>query len=237
MLKLRRSQERGHASHGWLSSHHTFSFASYYDPAHMGFGPLRVINEDRIDGGSGFGRHPHQDMEIISYVVDGALAHQDSMGNKAIIRPGEVQRMSAGTGVFHAEMNYEEDKVTHFFQIWITPNKRAVKPSYGQKDFSEALEREGLVLVVSPDGRDGSISMNQDADVYLARLKAGSSLHFGLKKERGLWLQLVKGRVELQGEIMSAGDGAAITNENVLELIGQSDAEIILFDLPMDEGA
>jgi len=234
MLMLRRSQERGYASHGWLSSYHTFSFANYYDPAHMGFGPLRVINEDRIDGGSGFGRHPHQDMEIISYVVDGALAHQDSMGNKAIIRPGEVQRMSAGTGVFHAEMNHEADKVTHFFQIWIMPNERGVKPSYGQKDFSEALEREGLVLVVSPDGRDGSISIHQDAAVYLARLRAGASLHFGLKKERGLWLQLVKGRVELQGEILSAGDGASLTNEDVLELVGHTDAEVILFDLPMD---
>lgn len=232
MLKIRRSEERGLAQHGWLTSQHTFSFAHYYDPEHMGFGPLRVINEDRIEGGSGFGKHPHRDMEIISYVVDGALEHQDSMGNKTVIRPGEVQRMSAGSGVIHSEMNHEADKTTHFFQIWIMPDKNNLKPGYGQKDFSEQLAREGLVLVLSQDARDGSIAINQDASVYLARLKKNGSLHFGLKPNRSSWVQVVKGTIDLLGQELRQGDAAALTDETILELVSKEDAEVILFDLP-----
>ena len=233
MLKIRRSEDRGRADHGWLRSRHTFSFADYFDPGHMQFGPLRVLNEDRLKGGTGFGAHPHKDMEIISYVVEGALAHKDSMGNDAVIRPGEVQRMSAGTGVTHAEENHSKTAEAHFLQIWVVPATRGTKPGYGQKDFSAQLAREPLVLTVSQDGRDGSIAINQDADIYVSRLKAQASLHFGLRAGRGVWLQVVKGSVQVMGDVLSAGDGAAVTDERALELVGQGDAEILLFDLPL----
>jgi redox-sensitive bicupin YhaK (pirin superfamily) len=233
MLTVRRSQDRGHAQHGWLDSHHSFSFADYYDPKHMGFGPLRVINEDRIAGGTGFGAHPHRDMEIISYVVDGALTHKDSMGNATTIRPGEVQRMSAGSGVTHAEMNERADQTTHFFQIWIVPATRGIKPGYGQKDFSAQLAAEPLVLAASQDGRDGSIPIHQDADLYVSRLKERASLHFDLRPGRGAWVQVVKGGVRLNGETLAAGDGAALSDEKVLELVAETAAEVLLFDLKM----
>lgn len=232
MLKIRRSEDRGLANHGWLKSRHTFSFANYHDPKHTNFGPLLVINEDRIEGGSGFGRHPHRDMEIISYVVKGSLEHEDTMGNKVIIRPGEVQKMSAGTGVMHSEMNHEADKETHFFQIWIMPDKKGIKPSYGQKSFAADLEKEPLVLVASPDGRDGSIPIQQDADMYLSRLRPHASLHFGVRPGRGVWVQLVKGSVTIGDQTLQAGDAAALTDESVLDLLSTSDAELILFDLP-----
>lgn len=232
MLKIRRSQDRGHAHHGWLESRHTFSFAGYFDPDQMGFGPLRVINEDRIEGGTGFGAHPHRDMEIISYVIDGALEHQDSMGNKTVIRPGEVQRMSAGSGVVHSESNHEQGKPTHFLQIWITPATKGTEPGYGQKDFSAALAKEPLVLAVSKDGRDGSIAINQDADLYLSRLKANGSLHFGLRAGRSAWVQVIKGSVGILGEELRVGDGAAVTSASVLEIVGREDSEVIVFDLP-----
>ena len=176
MLNVRKSEDRGNADHGWLKSRHTFSFADYHDPKFMGFRSLRVINEDRIDGGTGFGKHGHRDMEIISYVVDGALAHKDSMGNEAIILPGEVQRLTAGTGITHSEHNYKPKDVTHFFQIWIVPKKNGVQPGYGQKNFEKDLNSKNLVLVVSEDGRDGSIKINQDADVYISRLKENEKL-------------------------------------------------------------
>lgn len=233
MKTIRKSNERGDANHGWLKSKHTFSFADYYDPKHMHFGPLRVINEDRIAGGSGFGQHGHRDMEIISYVVKGALEHQDTMGNQVVIRPGEVQKMSAGTGVQHAEMNHEKKDETHFFQIWIIPDRQGIKPSYGQKSFADALEKEPLVLVVSNDGRDGSIPISQDADMYLSRLKPQSSLHFGLRKNRGLWIQVVRGSILVDGEELNGGDAVSVTDESAVEIAGRADSELIIFDLPM----
>ncbi|HYX37785.1 MAG TPA: pirin family protein [Oligoflexus sp.] len=220
MLAIRRSDERGLGNHGWLKSRHTFSFAHYFDPEHMNFGPLRVINEDRIAGGSGFGRHPHRDMEIISYVVKGSLEHQDTMGNKTVIRPGEVQKMSAGHGVTHSEMNHEADDETHFFQIWIMPDKKGIEPSYGQKSFAHELEKEPLVLAASSDGRNGSIPIQQDADMYLARLRPHASLHFGVRPGRGVWVQVVKGSIGLGKDELRAGDGAALTDKEVLEIVG-----------------
>ncbi len=232
MLTLRRSEDRGLANHGWLNSRHSFSFADYYDPRHMSFGPLRVINEDRIEGGTGFGAHPHRDMEIISYVIDGALEHQDSMGNKTTIRPGEVQRMSAGTGVVHAEMNGEKDKATHFLQIWVVPETRGIKPGYDQKSFDASFADRNLVLVVSKDGREGSVSIHQDADIYLGKLKSGESVDFKPRHGRGVWLQMIKGEAKALSTGLKAGDGAAITDETRIDLTAGADAEFLIFDLP-----
>ncbi len=231
MLQIRKSNERGVADHGWLNSHHTFSFASYYDPKHMGFHGLRVINEDRILGGTGFGEHPHSNMEIVSYVVKGALEHQDSMGNKTLITPGEVQRMSAGTGVIHSEYNHMKDSETHFFQIWLMPEKQGIKPGYGQKSFEEDLKNKKLVLVVSREGRDGSISINRDTDIYISRLKAGEDVSLSVKENRNVWVQVVKGDLEINGALVSAGDGVAISQEKLVEAKAKSEAELILFDL------
>lgn len=232
MLTVRRSNERGLAEHGWLKSRHTFSFAEYYDPAHMGFGPLRVINEDRIAPSTGFDAHPHRDMEIISYVISGGLRHQDSMGNKAVIKPGEVQRMSAGTGVIHSEYNDEDSKETHFFQIWIQPDKRGVKPGYGQKSFEKELNSEKLVHVISPDGKDGSIGINQNADMFISRLKQGEELDFNLPSERRMWLQLVKGSVNVNGEDLKAGDAIAAEDIGTAKIKASEESEMILFQLP-----
>lgn len=231
MLKIRRSEERGLANHGWLLSRHTFSFASYYDPEHMNFGPLRVINEDRIMGGTGFDQHPHRDMEIVSYVLDGALRHQDSMGNATVIRPGEVQRMSAGTGVIHSEYNDSIENPAHFLQIWIIPNRMSLKPSYGQKSFAADLATKNLVLVLSPDGRDGSIAISQDADVYLSRLAPGEKLELKTKLERGYWIQLIKGEVSLLGHLIRAGDGVAMTREELIAIEAQQESEVMIFDM------
>lgn len=233
MLTVRKSEERGNANHGWLKSRHTFSFADYYDPAHMGFSALRVINEDRIDGGSGFATHPHRDMEIISYVVKGALEHQDSMGNKTIIRPGEVQRMSAGTGVRHSEYNHFKDDQTHFFQIWILPEKTGIAPGYGQKSFDSAFEDRNFVLVVSKEGRNGSISINQDADLYLGKLKADDNVGFEIRPGRSVWIQTIAGVIEANATRLSAGDAAALTNEPMARVTSlDGPAEFMLFDLP-----
>jgi redox-sensitive bicupin YhaK (pirin superfamily) len=231
MMQLRKSDARGLANHGWLKSLHTFSFASYFDPEQMGFRSLRVINEDRIDGGTGFGAHPHRDMEIISYVVKGALEHQDSMGTKAIIRPGEVQRMSAGSGVVHSEYNKLADDETHFFQIWIQPKSRGGEPGYGQKSFAEELAKKNLVLVVSEDGRDGSISIKQDADLYISRLKADEELSFNLRSGRGAWIQIVSGSVSLNGRELKTGDGIAVTSVDELRFLAAQPTELLLFDL------
>jgi redox-sensitive bicupin YhaK (pirin superfamily) len=234
MLTVKRSEERGLANHGWLKSRHTFSFAEYYDPKSMNFGPLRVINEDRIDGGTGFGTHPHRDMEIISYVIDGALSHQDSMGNKTVILPGEVQRMSAGTGVMHSEKNENGDKGTHFLQIWVIPDQNGLKPSYGQKSFTDDLESKDMVLVLSKTGRDGSIVINQDSDIYLSRLKDAQEVSFDANPKRGIWIQVIRGALNVQGQELKTGDAAAITEEKVLKIKAQGDSEFLLFDLPQD---
>ncbi len=232
MLTVRRSEERGLADHGWLKSRHTFSFADYYDSKHMNFGPLRVINEDRIVGGGGFAQHPHRDMEIISYVMEGVLSHQDSMGNKTVIRPGEIQLMSAGTGVSHSERNESEDSPTHFLQIWVMPDQLKLKPGYGQKSFTDDLARKNLVLVLSKSGRDGSIMINQDADIYLSQLKGGEDLRFDADPKRGIWLQIIKGSLALQGEKLKSGDGVAITAEKSLAIHATESVEFMLFDLP-----
>jgi redox-sensitive bicupin YhaK (pirin superfamily) len=231
MIEVRRSQDRGQAHHGWLKSLHTFSFADYYDPGQMGFRALRVINEDRIQGGSGFGSHPHRDMEIISYVISGALEHKDSMGNRVVIRPGEVQRMSAGTGVVHSESNHFPDQETHFFQIWIQPQSRGGQPSYGQKSFESELSQDKLVLVVSQDGREGSLEIRQDADIYLSRLSGGDLVEFRLRSGRGAWVQVLKGEIQLNEQTLVMGDAARVDSESLLKMKALTPSELMLFDL------
>jgi redox-sensitive bicupin YhaK (pirin superfamily) len=232
MLEIRRSSERGNANHGWLRSNHTFSFAEYFDPKFMGFGAMRVINEDRIAGGKGFGAHPHRDMEIVSYVVSGALEHNDSMGTKAVIRPGEVQRMSAGTGVTHSEMNHEKDSETHFFQIWILPKKEGLEPGYGQKDFSEKLTQSPLVLAVSETGQEGSVTINQDVEIYIGKVKAGEKFTLPLQKERLGWVQLIDGSMSLGDSKISKGDGLSITDAVDPVLQTSSESHFLFFNLP-----
>lgn len=231
MFTIRRSNERGFADHGWLKSLHSFSFADYYDPKHMGFKSLRVINEDRIAGGTGFGAHPHRDMEIISYVVRGALEHKDSMGNVTLIKPGEVQRMSAGTGVVHSEYNASPDEENYFFQIWIMPNQLGKNPGYGQKSFEDKINSEKLVLVVSQDGREGSITISQDADMYVSRLKAKDKVEFTLKAGRGVWVQIVKGKISIGDEELSSGDALSTNDPQLLSFQAMEDSEFIFFDL------
>lgn len=231
MLTLRKAADRGLSDHGWLKSLHTFSFAEYYDPKHMGMRSLRVINEDRIQGGTGFGTHPHRDMEIISYVVHGGLEHKDSMGNIALIRPGEVQRMSAGTGVKHSEHNALANEETHFFQIWILPNKMGTTPSYGQKYFGTELNTKKLVLVISQGERDGSIGIKQDADIYISRLKTGEDVEFNLRINRAAWVQVVKGKVTIGDKEISQGDALSTNDAQTLKFKALEDSEFILFDL------
>jgi redox-sensitive bicupin YhaK (pirin superfamily) len=230
MITIRRAGERGHADHGWLDTYHTFSFADYYDPAHMGFRALRVINEDRVRGGRGFGTHGHRDMEIISYVLEGALGHRDSMGTDGVIRPGEVQRMSAGTGVMHSEMNASEGEVVHFLQIWILPERNGIAPGYEQKQFDDAEKRGRLRLVASPDARDGSLKIHSDVSVYTTLLDDGESVTHEYASGRYGWVQVARGEVEVNGQKLSAGDGAAIENESSVTITGKG-AEVLLFDL------
>ncbi len=232
MLSLRKSAERGYADHGWLKSFHSFSFADYYDPAHMGHGPLRVINEDRIAPGSGFGTHGHRDMEIISYVLDGELAHRDSLGNGSVIRPGDVQRMSAGSGVRHSEYNHAKDKTTHFLQIWIEPDVTGIAPGYEEKRFAEAEKQDRLRLVASPDGAEGSVRIHQDARLYVACLSAGRSLSQTLAAGRLGYLHLVRGALTVNGERLGTGDAAKLEGETALSLAASEDSELLLFDLP-----
>ena len=232
MITLRRSQERGYADHGWLKSFHSFSFADYHDPAHMGFGPLRVINEDRVAPGTGFGTHGHRDMEIISYVLEGELAHRDSMGNGSVIRPGDVQRMSAGSGVRHSEFNHAQDRTTHFLQIWIEPNVTGIAPSYEEKRFSEADKQGRLRLVASPDGADGSVRIHQDARMYVSRLAPGQSLSAELAAGRLGYLHLVSGALTVNGERLAGGDAAKVHDETQLQISAGADSELLLFDLP-----
>jgi hypothetical protein len=231
MITIRRAEERGHADHGWLDTRHTFSFADYHDPEHMGFGDLRVINEDRVQPGTGFGTHGHRDMEIISYVLEGELTHRDSMGNGSTIRPGEVQRMSAGTGVRHSETNPSRERLVHFLQIWIQPSGPGGEPGYEQKAFP-AAERQGrLRLVASRDGRDGSLLLHQDAAVYATLLEAGQHVEHALARGRHAWLQVARGRLTLNGTPLEAGDGAAVSDEALLTLRSEKPAEALLFDL------
>lgn len=232
MLEVRKSQDRGHAEHGWLSSRHTFSFAEYHDPRHMGFGPLRVINEDRVIGGQGFGTHGHRDMEIISYVLGGALEHKDSLGTGSVLRYGDVQRMSAGTGVRHSEFNHDAKEPVHFLQIWIMPEHQGIEPSYEEKRFDEASKRGQLRLVVSPDGRDGSLRMNQDAYLYASILAAGDKLSHALAAGRLGYVHVARGSVTVNGIALSAGDAVKLADEAAVVLEGTGDAEVLVFDLP-----
>lgn len=231
MTELRKAGERGYADHGWLKSFHSFSFADYYDPKHMGFGPLRVINEDRVAAGMGFGTHGHRDMEIISYVLDGALAHKDSMGNGSAIRPGDVQRMSAGTGVTHSEFNHSRDGVTHFLQIWIQPNVTGIAPSYEEKHFDAASKRGQLRLIASPDGRDGSVLVHQDAYLFAALLDGDEQASHRLAGGRLGYVHVARGAVEVNGHQLEAGDALKISGEADINLKNAKDAEVLLFDL------
>lgn len=232
MITLRPAQERGAANFGWLDSRHTFSFGSYYDPKHMGFANLRVINEDKVIPSKGFGTHGHRDMEIISYVLEGALQHRDNIGNGSIIRPGDVQRMSAGTGIMHSEFNASQTEPVHFLQIWILPEKEGIEPGYEQKTFSEEEKRGTLRLVGSRDGRDGSITIHQDVDLYATSLQDGETVHHSLVEGRVAWLQVARGVVQLNDQMLSAGDGAAISQESRITLQGGSSAaEVLLFDM------
>jgi redox-sensitive bicupin YhaK (pirin superfamily) len=231
MITIRRSEERGGGDFGWLNTHHTFSFDQYHDSRFMGFRSLRVINEDWVQGGQGFPMHPHRDMEIITYVLDGALEHKDSMGNGSIIRPGDGQRMSAGTGVRHSEANSSKTDAAHLLQIWILPDRRGHEPGYEQKAFPEAEKRGKLGLIASPDGKDGSVTIHQDAKLYASLLQPGQEVKHELEQGRYAWLQVAKGAVELNGQSLNQGDGAAVSDERQLVVKGTADAEILLFDL------
>ena len=231
MMQIRRSEARGQADHGWLKSQHSFSFAEYHDPRWMGWGNLRVINEDRIAPGTGFGTHGHRDMEIISYVLEGNLAHKDSMGNIKGIPPGDVQRMSAGTGVRHSEFNHAPDQTTHFLQIWIEPNVRGIAPGYEQKAFTEAEKRGQLKLVASPTGDAGSVTVHADAAVYVGLLDGSDAVELALNPERKAYVHLVRGALTVNGEPLKAGDAAALASEPQLRLSGGAQAEVLVFDL------
>jgi len=231
-MNIRRANDRGYADHGWLRSFHTFSFAGYYDEAHMGFGPLRVINEDRVAAGQGFGKHSHRDMEILSYVLDGALEHKDSIGTGSVIRPGDVQRMSAGTGVAHSEFNASKTEGVHFLQIWIMPDRAGHAPGYEQKAFSTEERQGKLRLVASPDGRDGSLTIHQDATLRAGLLAAGETATYALPAGRRAYVHVARGTVTLNGERLVAGDAAAIEESGELVLTGVDAGEVLLFDLP-----
>ncbi len=231
MIQIRKQNERGHADHGWLKSDHTFSFANYHDPAYMGFRSLRVMNEDRVDPGQGFGTHRHDNMEIISYVLSGSLEHRDSMGNGEVLRPGEFQRISAGSGIAHSEFNPSITEPVHFYQIWLTPNIRGVEPTYEQKVFSDTEKLGKLCLVASPDGADGSLSIHQDARIYLAVIN-GREIRHMIEADRYSWLQVLSGELSVNGEAMSASDGAAISDETEVVISCHTGSEFMLFDLP-----
>lgn len=230
-LSLRPAAARGHAEHGWLSSRHTFSFADYFDPSQMGFRTLRVINEDWVAPKTGFGTHPHRDMEILTYVIAGAVAHKDSTGGEGVIRRGEIQVMSAGTGIRHSEMNPSSDQTLHLLQIWILPEAQRLAPRYEQALFDDESKRDRLRLIASRDGRDGSLVIHQDASVHASILSPGSSLSHGLGAGRGAWVQVVAGALAVNGQVLSAGDGAAIENTSAVELASENGAETVLFDL------
>ncbi|OZI49791.1 pirin family protein [Bordetella genomosp. 4] len=231
MLTLRRSNERGHANHGWLDSYHTFSFANYYDPAHMGFGSLRVINDDRIAPSRGFGTHGHRDMEIITYVLDGAVAHKDSMGSGSTIRPGNVQRMSAGRGVLHSEFNPLEDQTTHLLQIWIEPNVTGIEPEYEEQEVPEAEKRGRLRQVISPDGADGSMRIHQDARLYVGLFDDVETAELPLAAGRRAWVHVARGEVTVNGQALKAGDALALIDEAAVRISDGKQADVLVFDL------
>jgi quercetin 2,3-dioxygenase len=230
MITVRKAGERGHANHGWLDSHFTFSFADYHDPRHMGFRSLRVINDDIVAGGGGFGAHPHHDMEIITYVLSGALEHKDSMGNGRVIRPGEVQYMAAGTGVQHSEFNHSPTEPVHLLQIWILPDRKNAKPNYAEKFFTGAATGK-FHLVASKGGRDGSIAINQDADVLLGKLGAGDKINYSFKSNRHGWLHVAEGELKLGDLLLKTGDGVALSGESSIDLAVKTSAQVLLFDL------
>jgi redox-sensitive bicupin YhaK (pirin superfamily) len=230
MIRIRKAADRGHFNHGWLDTYHTFSFADYYDPDHMGFRSLRVINDDRVQPGQGFGMHGHRDMEIVTYVLEGALEHRDSMGNGSIIRAGELQRMTAGTGVRHSEFNPSNKDWVHLYQIWLLPDRNGLKPSYEELAMDHQ-EPGRFRLVASPDGGEGGLTIHQDARLYLASLLPGQEVSHDMERERAAWLQVLKGSVNLQGNPLSAGDGVAMTDENAVAVQATAPAEVLLFDL------
>ncbi|HSA93032.1 MAG TPA: pirin family protein [Terriglobales bacterium] len=231
MIQLRPAAERGHANHGWLDTWHTFSFDSYHDPEHMGFRTLRVINEDFVAPGAGFPTHPHRDMEIVTYVLEGALQHKDSLGNGSIIRPGDGQRMSAGSGILHSEFNASKTEPVHLLQIWIRPEKRNIEPGYEQKEFPAEEKRGRLRPIAARDGRDGAVTIHQDVTLYAAVLEPGREVEHALGPGRHAWLQVARGAVTLNGKPLSQGDGAAVSEEKKLNIRAESDAEVLLFDL------
>jgi quercetin 2,3-dioxygenase len=231
MIRIRKAAERGHFDHGWLDTYHTFSFGDYYDPAHMGFRSLRVINDDRVQPGQGFGMHGHRDMEIVTYVLDGALAHKDSMGNGSILRAGELQRMTAGTGVRHSEFNPSDREGVHLYQIWLLPERRGLEPSYEELALGEEEKRGRFRLVASPEGAEGGLTIHQDACLYLASLLPGQTVSHEIERGRAAWLQVLRGRVDLLGNDLSAGDGVAITDEKAIAVGAVVPSEVLLFDL------
>jgi redox-sensitive bicupin YhaK (pirin superfamily) len=232
MIQYRKAAERGHAEHGWLDSWHSFSFADYYDPAHMGFGPLRVINEDRVQPGMGFGTHGHRDMEIVSYVLDGELSHKDSLGTGSVIQPGDVQRMSAGRGVMHSEFNPSDTNPVHFLQIWIEPDTRGLRPSYEQKRLDPAALRGRLALIASPDGREGSVTVHQDASIYAAKITGDERATYDVAAGRRAYVHVARGTVRLNDAPLAAGDAAKLEGPATITLASGEAAEILLFDLP-----
>lgn len=231
MITIRKAEDRGHADHGWLDTYHTFSFASYRDPEHMGFRSLRVMNEDVVQPGQGFGTHPHRDMEIVTYVLKGALEHKDSMGNGEVLRPGEFQRMSAGTGITHSEFNPSDSDPVHLYQIWLFPERKGIEPSYEQKRFPDDERHNQLRLVASRDAADGSLLIHQDARIFLATLDVGTQISHELTADRHAWLQVLRGAVSLNGHDLQTSDGAAISDETLLNITAIQPAEILLFDL------
>ena len=236
MNTIRRSNERGHADHGWLNSYHSFSFADYFDPKHVEFGPLRVINEDRVAAGAGFGTHPHRDMEIISYVLDGELAHKDSMGNGSTIRPGDVQRMTAGTGVRHSEFNPSAKDPVHFLQIWIQPNATGIEPSYEEKHFAESDKRGRLRLIASPDAAEGSVLIHQDAKLYAGLFEGNESATLELQRGRRSYIHVARGEVRVNGSELSTGDARKLTDTSTVTIEGGKQSEVLVFDLPNGRG-
>jgi redox-sensitive bicupin YhaK (pirin superfamily) len=231
MITIRHAEDRGHANHGWLDTYHTFSFASYHDPNHTRFRALRVMNEDWVAPGQGFGTHPHDNMEIVTYVLEGALEHRDSMGNGEVLRPGEFQRMSAGTGITHSEFNPSADEPVHLYQIWLFPETRNIEPSYEQKSFPASERHNRLRLVASRDAADGSLQIHQDARIYLATIENAAQLNYELADSRHAWLQVLRGNVAMNSHNLKAGDGAAVSDERRLAIQATSDAEVMLFDL------